>query len=276
MPQQTINIGSAANDGTGDTLRNAFDKTNDNFNELYAREEFTSADHSKLDGIEDNATADQTGAEIVSAIDTELGQTDWKTGGGGGGSVPVQDDGVQVVATPTAINFTGAGVTVTDVSGVASVAIPGGGGASYPSFTGNAGKVLAVNTGETDVEWVEQSGGGSAAVTVSEVSITNGDFETGDTTGWTVTTGTAAFSADPFTSGSWDSVATTARNGTYILYGGTLALFEMYQDVDVSADTNILYYEMTADCLKNFADNDITEIILSALDGNASPDGEVG
>lgn len=36
MAQQTINIGSAPNDGTGDPLRTAFDKTNDNFNELYA------------------------------------------------------------------------------------------------------------------------------------------------------------------------------------------------------------------------------------------------
>ena len=36
MTQQTINIGTVANDGTGDPLRDAFDKTNDNFTELYA------------------------------------------------------------------------------------------------------------------------------------------------------------------------------------------------------------------------------------------------
>ena len=35
MAQQSINIGSSANDGTGDPLRTAFDKINDNFNELY-------------------------------------------------------------------------------------------------------------------------------------------------------------------------------------------------------------------------------------------------
>jgi len=35
MAKQTINIGSAANDGTGSTLRAAFDITNDNFTELY-------------------------------------------------------------------------------------------------------------------------------------------------------------------------------------------------------------------------------------------------
>lgn len=35
MAQQTINIGTGANDGTGDNLRSAMDKTNDNFTELY-------------------------------------------------------------------------------------------------------------------------------------------------------------------------------------------------------------------------------------------------
>ena len=35
MAQQTINIGTSANDGTGDPLRTAFDKVNDNFTELY-------------------------------------------------------------------------------------------------------------------------------------------------------------------------------------------------------------------------------------------------
>ena len=40
MAQQTINIGSSANDGTGDPLRTAFDKINDNFNELYGSSPF--------------------------------------------------------------------------------------------------------------------------------------------------------------------------------------------------------------------------------------------
>ncbi len=36
MSKQTINIGTTANDGSGDELRVAFDKINDNFNELYS------------------------------------------------------------------------------------------------------------------------------------------------------------------------------------------------------------------------------------------------
>lgn len=37
MAQQVINIGAAANDGTGDPLRTCFDKINDNFSEVYAK-----------------------------------------------------------------------------------------------------------------------------------------------------------------------------------------------------------------------------------------------
>lgn len=47
------------------------------------------------------------------------------SGGGGGGAVPVQDEGTTVVASPTAINFVGAGVTATASGSVATVTIPG-------------------------------------------------------------------------------------------------------------------------------------------------------
>ena len=50
----------------------------------------------------------------------------WVTVMGAAAAVPAQDEGTQVVATPSALNFVGAGVTLTDVSGVATVTIPGG------------------------------------------------------------------------------------------------------------------------------------------------------
>ena len=36
MAKQIVNIGSSVNKGDGDPLRTAFDKINDNFDELYA------------------------------------------------------------------------------------------------------------------------------------------------------------------------------------------------------------------------------------------------
>ena len=54
MAKQSINIGSSANDGTGSTLREAFDICNDNFTEIYGGtttaqalklKELTSQDH---------------------------------------------------------------------------------------------------------------------------------------------------------------------------------------------------------------------------------------
>lgn len=48
---------------------------------VQTEENYTTEEKSKLTNIEEGATADQTGTEIVSAIDTELGTVDWKTGG---------------------------------------------------------------------------------------------------------------------------------------------------------------------------------------------------
>ena len=50
MAQQTINIGATANDGTGDQLRTAFDKVNDNFVEVYTELGGTSLSNIKISG----------------------------------------------------------------------------------------------------------------------------------------------------------------------------------------------------------------------------------
>lgn len=69
MAKQTINIGAVANDNTGDPLRTAFDKANDNFTEIYddkvdkvagkglSTNDYTTAEQSKLSGITTGATA---------------------------------------------------------------------------------------------------------------------------------------------------------------------------------------------------------------------------
>jgi hypothetical protein len=56
---------------------------------------------------------------------------------GGGGAIPIQDEGTEVVSAPTAINFVGSGVSVTNAGGVAVVNVPGPGtlqGAPWRGF----------------------------------------------------------------------------------------------------------------------------------------------
>jgi len=61
MAQQTLNIGSNANDGTGDTLRAAMEKVNTNFTELYASPLFSG----DLSFSGNNISATRTNDDIV-------------------------------------------------------------------------------------------------------------------------------------------------------------------------------------------------------------------
>ena len=76
MAKQTIGIGSAANDGTGDPLRSAFDKINDNFTEIYTELGGSSLSSLSLSGnalISDvtnsdiNITPNGTGVVIINS-----------------------------------------------------------------------------------------------------------------------------------------------------------------------------------------------------------------
>lgn len=119
MAQQTINVGSAPNDGTGDTLRDAGGKINSNFTELYG----LSAGSSPYDfGFVFEATPEadaivgrvRIGRDIIIPADM--------AGSSGGVSVNpaatfdvlVQDDGVTIGTISTS---TGGAVTFTTVSG---------------------------------------------------------------------------------------------------------------------------------------------------------------
>lgn len=91
MTQQTINIGTVANDRTGDTWRDAFDKTNDNFDELYTSGGLTNV-------VKVNSLADfpdpvsgvielvpSPGAEIVyliGSVDVDVGANRFTVTGG--------------------------------------------------------------------------------------------------------------------------------------------------------------------------------------------------
>jgi hypothetical protein len=69
MAQQTINIGTVANDGTGDPLRSAFDKVNDNFTELYSDD---MGDVNSVTGSGGLTASPTTGAVVVSLNDDSI------------------------------------------------------------------------------------------------------------------------------------------------------------------------------------------------------------
>ena len=84
MAKQTVNLGSSANDGTGDPLRTAFDKINDNFDELYLYSTAASGNNITItgntiasDNTNGNITLDPNGTgDIIIATGAELQLTD--------------------------------------------------------------------------------------------------------------------------------------------------------------------------------------------------------
>ena len=65
MARQAINIGSSANDGTGDPLRTAFDKINDNFVELYGTDNDINTLDANLDVNNNAITTGVTNGDIT-------------------------------------------------------------------------------------------------------------------------------------------------------------------------------------------------------------------
>jgi hypothetical protein len=69
MAKQVIGIGTTANDGTGDQVRVAFDKTNQNFTELYDRPEF----------VDDSVVYSKLGTEFTSSAAIAASDIDFST-----------------------------------------------------------------------------------------------------------------------------------------------------------------------------------------------------
>ena len=131
--------------------------------------------------------------------------------------------GLGSIATQDSSNVT---ITGGSVTGITDLAVADGGtGAStaanarvnlLPSYTGNGGKVLAVTSGATDVEWITVSGGGTGDVTGPASSTDNTVPRFDGTTGKIIqTSGVTINDANEFTVGAWKATEIA------VAYGGT-------------------------------------------------------
>ena len=121
MAQQILNVGTTANDGTGDTLREAMIKTNENFTELYASPLLASG--ISVSGNEITATRSNddlilhaacTGSVVSGALSfkgTSISSTD--------STIVNINEGLVVDGTLTATSFSGDGSAITGLSATA-------------------------------------------------------------------------------------------------------------------------------------------------------------
>ena len=203
MSKQIINIGASANDGTGDPLRNAFDKANDNFNELYLA---LGDANNPVDLFDINGNLDLLGKphKVSFLYDTKLELDNVNPGTYHGSIGHVHETGSLYYAHGTwrrLLSDASAGAILnyvdplapfvyntniigTETNGyVLSTSANGsyswveGGGSSYADAnvdthlnTGSASANEVLSWNGTDYDWVAQSGGGGGSYADSDVS----------------------------------------------------------------------------------------------------------
>ncbi|WNL50659.1 hypothetical protein RPALISO_70 [Ruegeria phage RpAliso] len=152
-----------------------------------------------------------------------------------------------------------------DTDGAAALLLAGGGSMSAEDIEA----ALDAYYGNTD--WrTGGTGGGAEMSDPIALNVVNGDFETGDGTGWTTTTGTLvcglSYSAEFAGAG-----ASTQDNGEYVARGGAQSRNIFHQDVDISGVVaEGVAFTLTADAYITEADDDTLTLTLELLDaGNA-------
>lgn len=114
-------------------------------------------------------------------LTTDGNTLSWATvSGGGGASLPDQtgNNGKYLKTDGSNASWDQIDISTSDVTGTLPVTSGGTGATSatnarinlLPTYTGNAGKVLAVNVGETDTEWITPSSGGVSLAEVRKVA----------------------------------------------------------------------------------------------------------
>jgi hypothetical protein len=150
MAIQKINLGSAGNDGTGDAIRTAFSKANDNFSELYGRTtgltDIVSDISPQLGG-----SLDVNSKSIVSTSNGNILISPNGTGYVLLDTVRITDSAITSNTANTDLALTGNGTGKVSISGL-----------KYPSTDGANGQVLQTN-GSGILSWVNNAGGGGGS-----------------------------------------------------------------------------------------------------------------
>jgi hypothetical protein len=191
MTQQTIDIGAAANDGTGDPLRTAFSKVNSNFTELYAA---TYTDEMARDAI----MAMLVGAGLLVETENDAGDTDTLTVNAAVAADLWAGTSTTKAVTPKAILDSAVPQTLTDG---ATVTPDFGAGFNF-EWTIGGNRTLAnpsnAKSGQSGTIKVVQDGTGSRVITYGN----NWRFPGGSATGGVLSTAANAIDLISFTVGT--------------------------------------------------------------------------
>ena len=188
MAQQTLNIGTTANDGTGDTLRVAMDKVNDNFDEIYASPIIS--DHITITGNEiranrtnDDLVLEPSGTGIVTAPALTVDS-----------NINIKDNVIQATVSNSDLVLSPSGtgsvvISKADInSGTIDNTVIGGTTAvagTFTTITANTsasidGVVISDNTiTSTSNADLELSGNGSGTVAINGLKFPTSDGSTG-------------------------------------------------------------------------------------------------
>ena len=112
MAQKIINVGSVANDGTGDTIRGAFTNVNANFTEVYAGVIQTGVAFSVA-----NAAFDEANVIYTSVGSLAVGANAWANAVGTAGNAYAVSVGSSDANGLVSYKLTDAGTTGTNLSG---------------------------------------------------------------------------------------------------------------------------------------------------------------
>jgi len=161
MAKQVINIGSTANDGTGDPIRSAFDKVNDNFTELYTDD---AGDVNSITATAPIVRDSATGAVTISLANA--GVTFAKVQNVAANSILVRDANSSGVLTEKALATTqvligdGTGMTAAALSGDvtmtnAGVVSIGNDKVTFATLENRYTAVVSVSnrSGATSIDW---------------------------------------------------------------------------------------------------------------------------